>query len=186
MRRGVSSGLYVVSFCRSFIVDFVLRDSSDYRVGVECDGKKFHDASRDEWRDAMIIGENHLDAIYRLRGSDINYYIEDVLYLIAELEPSLFSPRAASNLKVLASPEVKEICKGHDRDIYLIHYKNEDDIGGSMLRHVVVLFPRASVGFGKLHTGMQFQSAAASWMRSWLTSVTAKKQQINRVGSIDS
>jgi hypothetical protein len=130
MRRGVSSGLYVVSFCRSFIVDFVLRDSSDYRVGVECDGKKFHDASRDEWRDAMIIGENHLDAIYRLRGSDINYYIEDVLYLIAELEPSLFSPRAASNLKVLASPEVKEICKGHDRDIYLIHYKNEDDIGG--------------------------------------------------------
>lgn len=48
-----------------------------YRIGIECDGKKFHNASRDEWRDAMILGGEHLDVIYRLRGSDINFYIED-------------------------------------------------------------------------------------------------------------
>lgn len=119
----------VNTLCGTFIVDFALIDKSGYRVGVECDGKKFHEESHDEWRDAMILGENHLDAIYRIRGSDIHYYIEDVLFLLAALEPNQFNVRAASNLRGLASPEAQEVPKGHGIDQYKFRYRNGNDIG---------------------------------------------------------
>ena len=70
-------------------------------------------------------GEDHLDVIYRLRGRDITYYIEDILLLMAELEPSLFDSRATNNLKVIASQEIIETPKKHDRDDYHIHYTND-------------------------------------------------------------
>lgn len=127
------SQVEVKTLCGVFIVDFVIRDRSGNRVGIECDGKEFHDESRDEWRDAMILGEGHLDVIYRLRGSDLNYYVEDVLYLLAELEPGLFGPRAIANLKALASPEVQGVHKSHDRDNYFFQYRNGEDVGSFRL-----------------------------------------------------
>ncbi|OAZ99911.1 hypothetical protein ADS46_12540 [Halomonas sp. G11] len=33
-----------------FILDFLVQDETGFRVGIECDGKEFHE----EWRDAMI------------------------------------------------------------------------------------------------------------------------------------
>jgi len=119
----------VNTLCGTFIVDFALIGQSGYRIGVECDGKDFHEESRDEWRDAMILGENHIDAIYRVRGCDIQHHIEDVLFLLAELEPNLFDARAVLNLSVLASPEVKELPRAHWIDQYKFHYRNESDIG---------------------------------------------------------
>jgi hypothetical protein len=119
----------VNTLCGTFIVDFALIDQSGYRIGVECDGKDFHEESRDEWRDAMILGENHIDAIYRVRGSDIQHHIEDVLFLLAELEPNLFDARAILNLSVLASLEVKELPWAHCIDQYRFHYCNDSDIG---------------------------------------------------------
>lgn len=119
------------TICGLFIVDFVLSTPTGYRVGIECDGKEYHAPSRDEWRDAMILGEHHVDVIYRLRGSDITYHLEDVLYLLSELEPSLFSSRGIINLGCLATHEAREQTKGHDIDNYLIHYQDED-IAGSL------------------------------------------------------
>lgn len=123
----------VETLCGAFILDFVMKDQNGYTVGVECDGKEFHNESRDEWRDAMILGENHVDVIYRVRGRDINFYIEDVLYLLSELEPSVFSERANANLKVFASPEVKMYAKNHDQDHYQFKYSNGSDIGSFKL-----------------------------------------------------
>lgn len=120
----------VTTLCGRFIIDFVLSTSDGRRVGIECDGQEFHDESRDEWRDAMILGEGHVDAIYRLRGSDITYYIEDILYLMAVLEPYLFSIRATENLKVLASSEIQELPKSHCKDLYHFKYRNGVDVGG--------------------------------------------------------
>jgi hypothetical protein len=119
----------VTTLCGLFILDFVIQYQSGYRVAIECDGKEYHDESRDEWRDAMILGEHHVDAIYRIRGSDIHYYIEDVLYLLAELEPGAFSERAVSNLKVLASPEIQRYSKSHEQDHYQFQYRNGSDTG---------------------------------------------------------
>lgn len=117
------------TLCGRFIVDFVIEDENGYRIGIECDGKEFHDDSRDEWRDAMILGEGHLDVIYRLRGGDIRYCIEDVLYLLAELEPSIFGSRAVANLKVLASSEIQQLQKNRQLDSFFIQYRNGGDAG---------------------------------------------------------
>ncbi|PTB99795.1 hypothetical protein C9993_01405 [Marinobacter sp. Z-F4-2] len=119
----------VDTICGRFILDFLVQDETGYRVGIECDGKEFHEESRDEWRDAMILGDGHVDAMYRLRGSDINFYIEDILFLLAELEPIIFRDRAHANLEVLASPEIKGLKKDHGRDHYFFKYRNGDDKG---------------------------------------------------------
>ncbi|MFZ1389844.1 MAG: hypothetical protein WBP46_18985 [Thiolinea sp.] len=117
------------TLCGVFILDFLLEDGSGYRVGIECDGKEFHDAARDEWRDAMILGEHHVDVIYRVRGSDIVYYMEDVLYILSKFEPSLFKHRATNNLSVLASYEAQQMAKSRDSESYIFEYKNSEDIG---------------------------------------------------------
>lgn len=120
----------VTTLCGRFIIDFVLSTSDGHHIGIECDGREFHDESRDEWRDAMILGEGHIDAIYRLRGRDITYYIEDILYLIALLEPFLFSSRATENLKVLASSEIQSLPKSHYEELHHFKYRNEVEVGG--------------------------------------------------------
>ena len=93
----------VETICGKFIIDFVIVSNNGKHIGVECDGKDFHDASRDEWRDAMIIGDGHLDVIYRIKGEDITYQIENVLYLMANIDQTAFSDRALINLKILTS-----------------------------------------------------------------------------------
>lgn len=99
---------HVKTICGLFIVDFVAVSSSGRYVGFECDGKEFHNASRDEWRDAMILGSEGLDAIYRLRGTDIAFQLDNILFLLSRCEKELFSERGRRNLIFLAHPEVRD------------------------------------------------------------------------------
>lgn len=102
----------VQTLCGEFRIDFVCTNQVDGRsVAFECDGKEFHDPSRDEWRDAMILGEEHVHRVYRIRGADIYYRLEDVLFSLSQLEPSMFSERGKTNLERLASDQVKSILK---------------------------------------------------------------------------
>lgn len=153
----------VNTLCGVFVLDFLIEDELGYRVGIECDGKNFHDASRDEWRDAMLLGEQHVDVIYRVRGNDIVYYIEDILYMLAKLEPSLFKPHATHNLDVLASVEAQQMPKSRHSESYICAYNNDEDIGFlhlSARRHAMPVSERRfwqaaynyalSVGGGKL------------------------------------
>ena len=36
----------VKTICGNFILDFRIQDETGYRVGIECDGKEFHEESR--------------------------------------------------------------------------------------------------------------------------------------------
>ncbi len=83
-----------------FRIDFVLSDRKQ-GVAVECDGHDFHDAFRDEFRDAILLGEGHFETIYHFRGCDLTYYPEDCLWLISILDPDLFSERGRLNLNQL-------------------------------------------------------------------------------------
>lgn len=56
--------------CGAFRVDSVLTQDAK-RVGIECDGKEFHDFNRDEWRDAILLGEGHVTSIVRFSGASI-------------------------------------------------------------------------------------------------------------------
>lgn len=98
---------HVKTICGLFVVDFVVTSSSGRRVGFECDGKEFHNTSRDEWRDAMILGSGELDAIYRLRGADIIFQLDNILFLLSRCEKELFSERGHRNLKSLVHPDVQ-------------------------------------------------------------------------------
>lgn len=115
----------VKTICGTFRIDFVARTGSGL-IGFECDGKDFHDQSRDEWRDAMIMGTKTIASIYRLRGADIYYRIEDILYIVSLWNPELFDSRSIINLEILASDEAKNLKVEIPKSIVLINYTEEE------------------------------------------------------------
>lgn len=56
--------------CGVFRVDGVLVFEQQ-KIALECDGAEYHDSYRDEWRDAILLGENHVNAVLRFGGSNI-------------------------------------------------------------------------------------------------------------------
>jgi len=76
-----------------------------YCISFECDGKQFHDRWRDEWRDAITLGEGHVDVVYRLRGHDICFNVSDCLFLISHWEPEMFTVAGRLNLRSLVCSE---------------------------------------------------------------------------------
>lgn len=115
----------VKTICGTFRIDFVAKGTSGL-IGFECDGKEFHDQSRDEWRDAMIMGTNTITSIYRLRGADIYYRIEDILYIVSLWNPELFSSRSILNLETLASDEARDARVEIPKSIVMINYQEEE------------------------------------------------------------
>lgn len=117
------------TLCGNFILDFLITTSSGYRVAIECDGRDFHESSRDEWRDAMILGSNHTDAIYRLRGEDINFRLDDIMYILSSLEPAIFDARALPRFKAIASPQLLEMKLEVSVDNYITSFDRAYDKG---------------------------------------------------------
>ena len=97
----------VKTICGIFRVDFMVYGVNGEKIGFECDGKEFHEEGHDEWRDAMILGADKADTMYRLRGSDITYHINDVLYALSQWSPTIFSQRGYINLGLLASDKAR-------------------------------------------------------------------------------
>lgn len=63
-----------------------------------------------------------LDALYRLRPEDIIHRLADVLYLVAQWEPALFSERGRTNLERLASREAQAVTvRATDPDVTLTY-----------------------------------------------------------------
>ncbi len=114
----------VNTICGRFILDFVLRLQNGCQVGIECDGQAFHDTWRDEWRDAIILGEKHVDAIYRLRGYDITYHLDDILYIMSQLESNLFSFRGKLKLERLATDEARRSVYDIEEQYLRVDYEN--------------------------------------------------------------
>jgi hypothetical protein len=128
----------VSTICGRFILDFVARVGARM-VAFECDGKAYHDAFRDEWRDAMILGAEAVDTVYRLRGSDLYYHMPDCLFVLSKLEPWLFSDRGLANLERLASKEARAFDYSDDPSVLLISY------AGSSPEPQYILVERRSV-----------------------------------------
>jgi len=77
----------------NFRLDFYFEFEGE-KIGVECDGKEFHNPARDLWRDALILGYDKVDAIYRFNGTDIYPRMNEIIYLIYYLNRKLFPPHA--------------------------------------------------------------------------------------------
>ena len=85
------------------------------RIAIECGGSHTpRDHERRQRRDAALIHSGQVDAVYRLRGTDLFYHMEDCLYLLAQWEQAecpqrVFSERGLINLTTLATPEAKNL-----------------------------------------------------------------------------
>lgn len=97
----------IVTLAGKFRLDFLLT-VDDHKIGFECDGKDFHDEWKDEWRDALILGSDHIDTIYRFRGSDLYLNMDDCIYMIYHYDKALFNERYEIIGKQLISNELKE------------------------------------------------------------------------------
>lgn len=95
-----------------FRIDFVL-SQSPRRVAVECDGEDFHDQFRDEFRDAILLGEMAFPEVYHFRGCDLVYHPEDCLWLMSTLTPTLFTGCGRLHLERLHRLEpIPSLCRG--------------------------------------------------------------------------
>ena len=117
----------VDTICGKFRIDFIA-DCGSKKVAFECDGREYHNESRDEWRDAMILGSKAVDVIYRLRGSDLTYHIEDCLFVISKNDPEIFSPRGLINLEVLTSDETRRHELEDGEETIMITYRQTNNI----------------------------------------------------------
>ena len=85
-----------------FRMDFMV-EIDDLKIGLEADGRDFHSYERDMFRDSIVLGYSDVHAIYRLRGKDIVFLLEDALFTLSTVEPQLFSERGKINLGTLSS-----------------------------------------------------------------------------------
>jgi len=99
----------VSTICGKFILDFLAVSKDGQRIGIECDGKEFHEHERDEFRDAVILGDFPIDSIYRFRGKDIYFSPHDCLYVMLCLDPDLFSVRGKANTMARSSRLIREV-----------------------------------------------------------------------------
>ena len=74
-----------------------------YLIAFECDGRDFHDEARDEIRDSILLGDEHVGTIYRFTGRLIANAPEMAIAIIAEYDPELFSERSIQVLKQKSS-----------------------------------------------------------------------------------
>lgn len=115
----------VHTICGRYIIDFAIKAPQGW-IGIECDGHEFHNPHRDEWRDGMILGTEKFHTIYRLRGRDLHYRFEDCLYIMAQLDPMLFSERGLENISLPGSENVREY-DGEEKDHITITYPELSD-----------------------------------------------------------
>lgn len=85
------------TICGKFRIDFYF-ELNGKRIGIECDGKEFHKGSRDSFRDSILLGDNHIDEIFRFKGKDIYYHAHKSIYMIFFLHPEFLSERGKKNL----------------------------------------------------------------------------------------
>jgi len=131
------------TICGDFRIDFVAVAATGYKVAYECDGADFHEDSRDEWRDAMILGAGHVDSIVRLRGQDIHHRTNDALLVASRWDPQIYSDRAKHILNRLASQRSREFDASDDRCTAIISYPDESKNPASPL--YIRLFRRSRV-----------------------------------------
>jgi hypothetical protein len=111
--RGVPLEIQVPAptLCGTFRLD-MLATVQNRRIGIECDGKEYHDEYRDEWRDAMILGDGQADEIIRFRGCDLTYHLDDCFFLLSKVQPLLFSDRHLQVVERLASDRARRFAEG--------------------------------------------------------------------------
>lgn len=152
-----------------FIPDFVIEVGSD-RIAVECDGEEFHDESRDEWRDWLLLSEKSVDEVFRFPGAALHWRLEDCLFAIFHHHPGAFSLRGRNFVERMATEEAKQqIPERDDRpgSRILVDYRSPR---GSYIRfdhRHLRRHPRpyedALIRYSNEHRGLRLDDVMAKW-----------------------
>ena len=120
----------------TFVSDIALFMPDGRRVCFEIGSGRVADMTREDERDARLVASGLASAVYRVRGSDALYRMDDALYAVAQAEPSLFSERGRINLQTLASPEVKAKAAAlAESGSETVHYSTEGMTHEQQLHH---------------------------------------------------
>lgn len=114
---------------KNYRADFLLKRQGR-TIGIECDGKNWHNEARDAARDKAILLAGDVDAIYRFRGQDIHYRLDDLMYVLSISESGFFDDRTKTICETLASAEAREQVEWFS-GLYgvSVHYHPEDEGG---------------------------------------------------------
>lgn len=108
-----------------FRIDFVIL-SGEKKIAVECDGAEYHNPSRDLWRDAITLGEDKLDVVFRFRGTDLAARMYQCAYILFLNEKYLFSKEAAGTINItLSNHFLRQQLAMLKEDIVINGYNNE-------------------------------------------------------------
>lgn len=88
-------------------VDVLLEGGSRGAVALELDGRGYHDACDDEWRDIALLAAGHVREVVRVPGSVVVRTMEDVAWFLAQRVPESFTKRGIANLERLVSAEMR-------------------------------------------------------------------------------
>ena len=58
------------------------------------------------FRDAVILAHSEITAVLRITGRDVNYSLEEALFVVSQIHPAAFSDRGLVNLKTLADRRI--------------------------------------------------------------------------------
>lgn len=126
----------VPTYRGTFRLDFVAKRKNRL-IGFECDGRQYHDWRRDIFRDAVILNETNIEAIYRIEGPDIYYRLETALYILGNAVPLIFSERGMENLWALSECRDDAQVDKHEEGI-IAHYTFEDEDEVSHHRRIYI------------------------------------------------
>ena len=113
--------------CGNFSVNFVVFVRHKPITGFQFTNKRFLMDSDEEWRDAMILGDRHLENIYSIPEIGIKRNIDDVLYAISQWNPNIFSARGLINLQNLASTPARKAKIAPNEPFIWIYYSPDPE-----------------------------------------------------------
>lgn len=85
--------LHIQKRIRPYRLDFAVTFNGE-TIGIECDGKHFHDFYEDQKRDIYILQHAGWRMIFRFRGGDIRHSTESCIALLKAFTPQFFDENA--------------------------------------------------------------------------------------------
>lgn len=93
--------------CGNYWLDFAIFHGIKI-IGIECDGKEYHEREYDFWRDSLILGTKKIQDIIRITGHQIHLYINSCLFQLGRWYPWLFSSGDLAALEKMSKNEFVE------------------------------------------------------------------------------
>ena len=98
-----------------FFLDYLVKGKK-CKYAIECDGKDYHEYYADLYRDAWLLGENHINEMIRFTGRDLVRCPSVCMYFLHKTIPGLIKERSVHVIDTEARNERWNIQQKEDPD----------------------------------------------------------------------